>query len=434
MTQAMKAPVRALRMLGLMAIFFAAANAYPTVEGAQAQDLQTIVAVVNDEVVTSYDLDQRIQILILTSGMANTPENRSRLEQRVLQTLIDERLKMQEARRLGISLTTEEFAEQIVSLERGNNLPEGGLPDFARQNGIAPSALEAQLRAELTWQKLIIQTERDRIQVDAGVIDEALVRIEASEGQTEYRVVEILLLADERAGVTKEDALGIAEGLVEQIRGGADFAAIATQFSDSPTATRAGDLGWMLTSEMPPTMAATVTTQAFGSVSDPIEEERGYRIYGLIDRRLANATVDDDTEIGLRVLLIPVPPNSIEAVIREKVADANAIRGRIGSCSEFNATATAAGYPHSPNITRMRLGDMAPRIRSIISSLAEGQISGPLPNPAGIQLVMVCELDLTSVLPSRAEINEILVIERIATTSQRRLRDLRRSAFIEIRG
>ncbi|MCZ6604950.1 MAG: peptidylprolyl isomerase [Alphaproteobacteria bacterium] len=401
---------------------------------AGAQTSQSIVAVVNDEVVSSFDIDQRLKILLLSSGLPDTAEQRGRLKQRVVQTLIAERLKTQEAERLGISLTAGEFGASIRSLEQANNLPEGGLSEFARRNGISPAAVEAQVRADLTWQKLLVRTESDAIQVSDEQIDEVLDRIRSSEGQSEYQVVELLLLANERAGISKADVRALAVRLIDQVRGGTSFGNIAIQFSDSPSASRGGDLGWLLAAEMPPAMASVVPGLALGRVSDPIEEDRGYRVYGLVDRRLANTTTDENTEIAVRLYVLPLAPNASEATIRAKIEEAGQIRASIDSCEEFRRRAAAAGTPQPPSPTRLRLGDMNPNIRGVIAGLAKGQISEPLPSTVGIQLIIVCDREVVSNLPSRSEIQESLALEKLQTVSERRLRNLRRAAFIEIRG
>lgn len=401
---------------------------------ATAQDTQTIVAVVNEDAITSFDIDQRVKMLLLTSGLPNSPEQRQRLRPRVLQSLIDERLKVQEATRTGVSLTQEELDDAIKNLERTNRLESGGLPDFARRNNISPTALIDQLTADLTWQKLIAQTERNSIDIDTEQIDEVLDRIESSEGQTEYRLAEIVVLADERSGVSMEDADALAERLVAQLRNReAGFNSIATQFSGSASATNGGDIGWLLEAEMSPEMATAVKALSVNGISDPLREERGFRILGLIDRRLANTTTTDDTEVSLRALSLRLSENASRDQTLAKVEEAKKIRAEIGSCNEFKNRAAQLGAPQPASPTRLRMGDINPQLRSVISSLAAGQISDPLSSPIGIQLIMVCEREIVSDLPSRAEIRNNLIREKVNALSQRRLRDLRRAAFIDIR-
>jgi len=412
------------------ALILALASSLPFDATAQTN---SIVAVVNDDAITSFDLDQRIAILLFTSGLPNTEEQRAGLEQRVLQTLVDERLKMQEAARLGIALAPEEFESSIGSLERSNRLSEGELPAFAQRNGFAYEALENQVRSDLTWQKVVIQTERENVQVSDDKIDEIMDHMAAAEGETEYRVAEILMLADERAGVLKPAVLELANDLVTQMRDGTRFSAVARQFSDSPSATNSGDIGWMVEANMPPAMAGVIPSMSLGSISEPIEEDRGYRIYGLIGRRLANTSVTSDTEVSVRLLVLPLGQNPSESQVRAKVEEANRMRSSISNCAEFRSRAAVAGTPQPPTPTRLKLGDVNPQIRGLIAGLGIDQISEPLPSSVGVQLIIVCDREFTSNLPSRAEVQENLMRERAEAVSRRRLRDLRRAAFIEYR-
>lgn len=424
------------RVLPIVAsgILYGAAIAITQSPVAHAQTSQSIIAVVNEDAITSFDVEQRINMLLLTSGLQNTSDERERLNPRVIQALIDEKLKLQEARRLGISLTQEELDDAIQGLERSNGLEAGGVPDFARQNNVSPEALFNQIRADLTWQKLLAQTERNDIRIDADQIDEVMSDIEAGEGQTEYRLAEIVLLADERGGVSMTDVRALADRLITQIRNReADFGGIATQFSDSATAISGGDLGWKLAAEISPTLLPTVLAMSLGSVSPPIEEEQGYRILALIGRRIANAVDSNDTQVGLRVMFLRLPETATSAQVQAKVQEANEIRASITSCDEFRRRAADLGTPQPPEPNRFKFGDINPQMRTIISGLAEGDISEPLPTNIGLQLIMVCEREIVTNLPSRAEVRSSLVRERIEAVSLRKLRDLRQAAYIEIR-
>ena len=398
-----------------------------------AQNTVGIVAVVNEEAITAYDVEQRIGLLIVTSGLDNTADQRERLRPRVLQTLIDERLKSQEIERSGITLTEEEFGFAVQNLEQANNVDPGELEAFFTRLGVSLDLIVSQIRIDVSWQKLLADTDLANILIDQTQVDEAMARIEASEGQTEFRLLEILLLADERAGVTMEDVRDLASRLIDQIRNGSSFGAIAVQFSDSPSAASGGVLGWQLESELNPVFASAVRNLGVGSITRPLEEERGFRILALAERRLANSIVNNDTRVSVRQLFIPVPAGSSEAQIETKASLAEDIRESATSCDDFKRRAAAAGTPQSPQPTQLRLGDINPVLRGILAGLAAGSISEPLRSNLGIQMVMMCARETQSNLPSREVIRNNLTQERINTISQRRVRDLRRAAYIDIR-
>jgi peptidyl-prolyl cis-trans isomerase SurA len=154
----------------------------------------------------------------------------------------------------------------------------------------------------------------------------------------------------------------------------------------------------------------------------------------MIARRLANTTVNSDTEFGLRALFMRFPENSSQSFIETKVDEALQIRTSVSTCDQFKEKAEELGTRQPAQPTRISLGDVNPRLREIIAGLPAGGISEPLIATIGIQMVMVCDREVTSDLPSRAEVRSNLVRERISVVSQRRLRDLRRSAYIDMRG
>src|SRR5690606_19209578 len=110
-------------------------------EGQGGGQTLRIVAVVNDDIVTEFDVAMRMQLIIRSSGLPDTMETRNRLASQVLRQLIDERLQMQEAARRGVQVTPDEMARALAQIERENNIPEGQLENAARQVGIPYPAL-----------------------------------------------------------------------------------------------------------------------------------------------------------------------------------------------------------------------------------------------------------------------------------------------------
>ncbi|NBP73304.1 MAG: hypothetical protein EBU57_09145 [Alphaproteobacteria bacterium] len=200
---------------------------------ARAQSVQRIAAIVNDELITAYDLESRMKLVILSTRLPNTVEVRRRISSQVLRTLIDERLQMQEAKRRNISVSKRDLRRAKVTIEKQNKLPEDGLERMLRQNDVPLSAMEEQLSAGIAWSKLVGRRLRPRITIGEDEIDEALQRISSRQGQTEYRLAEILLAVD---GPEEEDNVRrTAERIRNQVQNGANFAEIA-ESTESPFA------------------------------------------------------------------------------------------------------------------------------------------------------------------------------------------------------
>jgi len=235
---------------------------------AYSQSVQRIAAIVNDELITAYDLESRIRLVMFSTRLSNTPDTRRRIRNQVLRTLVDERLQLQEAKRRNISVSKRDLRRAKQRIEKQNKMPKGGLERILARNQIPVSAMDAQLRTGIAWSKLIGRRLRPRITVGDDEIDEALEDLKTRQGQTEYRLGEILLAVngpEEESNVRRT-----AERIVDQIKKGARFSAIARQFSQSATAAVGGDLGWIHESELDKPLREIVPNLSRGSLSNPL--------------------------------------------------------------------------------------------------------------------------------------------------------------------
>ena len=162
----------------------------------KSQTVQRISAIVNDELITAYDLESRIRLVIFSTRLSNTVDTRRRISSQVLRTLIDERLQMQEAKRRNISVSRRDLQRARETIEKQNRLPKGSLESVLQKNDISLESINEQLRTSIAWSKLIGRRLRPRITVGEDEIDESLERIRSRQGQTEYRLSEILLTVD----------------------------------------------------------------------------------------------------------------------------------------------------------------------------------------------------------------------------------------------
>ena len=262
---------------------------------AHAQQSGRIVAVVNDDIITQYDLIARLGIALSSSNVQDTPEVRRRLGSQVLRTLMDERLQSQEAERLGVRVSEREIAQQIEDIETRNNLQPGGLGLFFRDNRLDIEALKEHLRVEVAWNKVLARRIAPRIEVGVGEIEARLAERRAATGSREYVVSEIFLALDDPA--REEEVRAAAEGIAAQLRAGALFPALARQFSQSSSAAIGGDIGRIRAGQLDSRLEAQLDLLAPNGVSPPIRLENGFYILLLRERSvIAGAAAEDDRE------------------------------------------------------------------------------------------------------------------------------------------
>jgi peptidyl-prolyl cis-trans isomerase SurA len=420
-----------LRVL-VAALLFSAAMVVVT--SAKSQSVQRIAAIVNDELITAYDLESRIRLVVFSTRLPNTIDTRRRISSQVLRTLIDERLQMQEAKRRNISVSRRDLQRAKETIEKQNRLPKGGLEQVMKQNGIPLESINEQLRTGIAWSKLIGRRLRPRITIGEDEIDESLERIRSRQGQAEYRLSEILLTVDspdQEANIRRT-----AERITDQVKKGARFNAIARQFSQSATAAVGGDLGWQHESELDDTLRQVVGKMGKGSMTSPIKTVAGYRVLLLRDvRKIAQSEAKPIT-LDLRQIFLPLPKQSAPSDIEAQIDLAKIVRDTASSCSDFSTLAKEVGSPRPPSLGKLALKDLSPAIRQVVKDIPTGKISDPLKMPNGVMVLMVCNRDGgTSVikLPKRDEIADRLMNERISLGARRYMRDIRLSAVIDVR-
>jgi len=266
-----------------------------------AQETLRIVALVNDEAITEIDVAKRTQIVLASSGLANTPESHMRLRPQVLRALIDERLRQQAADREGVSVPQDRIDARMTQLAQTNNL---SLNDFRRalaQNKIDPAWLEEQIRAEIAWAMLMTQKFRNTIVVTEEDINNAQRQAQESQGTTQYRLAEIFLAVDDPRDT--ESVQESAQRLMEQLRKGVDFSAVARQFSQAASASNGGLIGWVVPGELTPDIARAVVAMDPGTTAGPIHSDGGFHILWLLERReLRDDSGQTREQIGERLV------------------------------------------------------------------------------------------------------------------------------------
>ncbi len=250
---------------------------------ASGQESVGIAAVVNNEAISIPDLMARIDVAIVASRLRASEDLRRQLAPQVLRSLVDERLKVQEAERLGVTVSDDEMANARRSVEQRNGIAAGGLDDFLQGQGLNVATVTDQLRAEILWSKLVRGRLGAAVSVGEGEIEEALAQLEANRGRPEFRVAEIFLAVE--SSEQENEVRAAAESLFEQLKAGARFDQIASQFSQSATAAVGGDIGWVLEGELPSEIEAVLARMNPGAIAPPVRTFDGYSIVLLIDRR-----------------------------------------------------------------------------------------------------------------------------------------------------
>jgi len=411
-----------------------AAVATPASAGAPRPLSESVAAIVNDEIISTYDLAQRMRLLIATSGIQPSQDTLPQFQRQALVSLVDEHLQLHELKRvektqkMTIIATDDEVREEISGMASENNMSVDQFLGALRAQGIGPETLYQQVRASMSWQRWIQGRYGSRLRVGEDQIKATQARLEAVASKPQYQVSEVLLDANRAGGM--QQALQGAQQLITQIQQGAPFPAVARQFSSAPTAASGGDAGWVSPGEMPPEVDAALEQLRPGQLSAPIQVKDGVYIVYLRNKRAgAGATL-----VNLKQAAVSLPEAAAAADVAAARATLMGVRAAAKGCDDLESVAAKSPGVVAGDLGEAEIADLAPEFRDAAQSLAVGQISEPIRTKVGLHLVAVCGKHASGAAQlSHDQIENRLFGQQLSLVARRYMRDLRNSATIETR-
>ena len=397
---------------------------------AASAQLLDIAAVVNELAITRFDVEQRTMLIFQNSGLKNTPASRQQVYGQVLDQLIEEALKKQEADALSLLPPRAEAEAAYGRIAQANNLTSKQLDEHMLRIGTNSTTLIDQLHANIAWQRVIRAKIAQTVRVAESEVNLVSSRILEESQQLQLNLGEIFLaVSDPRRKLEKQKLI---EELRSQIKAGGRFSALAEQFSQSSSALKAGSIGWRVMGELEPAVADAVRDLRPGEISDIIETTRGFYIYTVLERRSA---VDrkNATELKLSQIVFPVDTadkasiNNVHDQIMAKV-------GSVDGCEAFNAVAKEVATPGSGEIGAVKYGSLNESYKNVLLDWPINTPTKPINIPLGVAVLMICEkLEPKIHIPTEDEIRQQIRNERLTVSARRYLRDLSQEASIEIR-
>jgi peptidyl-prolyl cis-trans isomerase SurA len=405
---------------------------------ADPRALDSIVAIVDDDVIVRSELDQEIARLLAqldTTQVRLPPQDV--LEQQVLERLIVTRLELQAAERAGITVDDQTLAKAIDNIAANNNLTLAQLRDAMEADGMSFSNFREKVRQEILLSRLRNQEVTSRISVTEQEIDNFLAtEVGSASGRTEYHLYHIRIGTPEAATPDEiRRAREKATRVVQQLRAGADFAETAMTYSDGRQALEGGDLGWRKANELPTLFADLVENMDRGDISDPIESPSGFHIIKLDDYKGNEKTIVRQTH-----------PRHILVTTNEITSDTDAetrlrqLRQRIENGEDFGNLARSHSNDQASAIKGGDLGwvssgNLVPEFEQRMNQLQPGEISQPFRTQFGWHIVQVLERrdydNTDAALRQRAA--EAIRERKGTEATELWLRRLRDESYVEIR-
>lgn len=395
-----------------------------------------IAAVVNGDVITNGDIDNRARLFAMSTGLSMSSDVLDRLKSQILRQLVDERLRMQESQRRKIVIQDTQIAAAIHDIEQRNSLPAGALRQKLAADGVSQRTLIDQIRAQLAWTQVLREEMSTKVTItDADVTEKQ--KLESQQiGQPEYRLGEIFIPVDDPANAA--DAQRFAETVISELHAGAPFALVAAQFSQTQTALEGGQIGWVQTNQLDPEVARLVTQMPVGAVSNPVKVPGGFQVVNLQGKREIGR--DIGTVVTMRQDFIPftssLDPQVPTEQQRQALAKAREVSATVHGCDQMDQVARAnntTGRQVDPGEVRVE-GVNPPAFRQMLASIPIGKATEPLISRDGIAVIVVCTREEKNTAAITVdEVRNQLVGEHAELLSRQTMRDLHRQANIDMR-
>ena len=403
----------------------------PEVFGAAMPSVIKATAIVNGDVITGTDVDQRVALLAIANGTEIPADQVDALRQQVLRNLIDETLQIQSAKQDKIEVKKSDIDKTVARVAAGVKQTPEQLAAFLEAHGSSIASLRRQIEGEIAWQRLQHDKIEDGVSVGDDEVKAVLNKLNASKGTEEYRVGEIFLSA---TPYTEQQTVQNATKILEQLKNGASFAGYARQYSEASTAAVGGDLGWVRPEQLPEPIAAALKDMSAGTISNPIEVPGGVSIIAVQDTRKILTPDPRDAVLSLKQISVSFPKGTTreqaEPILERFAAEAK----NIGGCG--GAEKMAADF-HGEVVQSddVKLRDLPGALQQMIVPMQVGQATQPFGSlDEGIRTLVICGRDQADpTAPSYDDVYSQLNEERVNSRARRYLADLRRDAVIEFR-
>jgi len=357
-------------------------------------EVDRIVAVVNNGVITDFELRTRVnQVLRQLAGQNTPPPPRRVLERQILERMITEKALLQIAEDTNIRVEGPQLDRAIANIAQRNNLDPDAFRKALEAEGTDFEAFREQIRTEIIIGRLRDREVDSRVVVTDAEIDNFLAGSARDAGQQdEYNLGHILILTPEGASPEQLAELRAkAEKALAELRAGASFATVSATYSDAQNALEGGVLGWRTQAQLPTLFSDVVKPLRIGEISGVIRSPNGFHILKLLDKR------------GKDVQLIVRQTHARHILIKtnEVVTDADArtrlvqLKERVENGTPFEELAKI----HSDDLSASKGGDLGwlnpgdtvPDFERAMDALQPGQVSDPVRSPFGWHLIQVLE-------------------------------------------
>jgi peptidyl-prolyl cis-trans isomerase SurA len=403
--------------------------------------LDHVVAIVNNDVITDAELQDRIQLV--KNNLRGKPGQlppEPLLRKQILDSLILERVQLQRARNTGIEVSSDELQQAITSLAQRNKVSVAQLQKNMAREGVAWPAVIAQLKTQLTIQHLLSREVHGRVRIsDSDVESFVKARQEQNNSGVEYNLSHILLPVPQNASPeARARVRRQASKLRQEIIKGAAFSTVAIANSKDQYALEGGLIGWRTAAQIPELFVQALIQLNPGEVSPVLSSQNGFHLVRLNDRRGGDTQKFAVTQTHARHILIKRVEGVSDAYLKQRL---NQLRRRILNGEDFGQLAKVhsddvASSVNNGDLGWITPGTMVPTFEQAMDRLQPGVVSAIVESPYGYHLIEVLGRRQKDIGEEklRADARRELHMRKAEEQYQLWIHRLRDEAYVEIRG
>lgn len=424
--------------IAMAAVMLSGAPAGAQPASARIVLLDRIVAVVNEDVITRRDLDDRLKVVSAQLRQQGTPlPGTEVLEKQVLERMIYTLVQIQFAKETGLRVDDGQLDKALLRIAEDNKISLAQMRATIEKDGVHFAKFREDIRDEIVLSRLREREVDNKITVADSEVDNLLGSLQLQDGKNEeFDLSHILIRVPEQVSPEQlRDRRARAEQALAQIRGGADFRQVAASFSEAPDAVQGGAMGWRELARLPTIFAEAVKGMKSGEVSGVLRSPNGLHIVRLNERRGHDAQVIV-SQTHPRHILIKTSEVVSENEARERLVK---LKERLDNGVDFAELARLQSEDGSASrggdLGWLSPGDTVPEFEQAMDALKPGQVSGPVRSPFGWHLIQVLERrnqDMSK-QQQRLQARQSLRAQKSDEAYQEWLRQLRDKAFVEYR-
>lgn len=398
-----------------------------------------VVAVVNDEVITRYELNQQKRaILMQLQRQGVTPPADADLDAQVLERFINERVQLQHAKEVNVGAPEETVNAALQNVAAQNKVSMTQFAQMLRNDGLTIEQFRDELKTQIILDRVRDREVDSRVVVTDAEIDAYLATSKLQGAlQSEYQLAHVLVLVPEQATPEQVNARRArAEEALKQINAGTAFAQVAAAFSDTNDAAQGGALGWRKADRLPTIYADAAEKLPVGGTSGVLRSANGFHILRVLDKKSGQVEKTVVEQNKVRHILVRVNELVGEAEAKAKIdrlKDRIAGGGKFEEVAKLNSEDSSA--PRGGELGWLSPGETVGEFEAAMKAAAPKTVVGPIRTQFGFHLIEVMERrnqDVTTErtrLAARAAIRE----RKSDEAYQSWLREVRDRATIEIK-